>query len=857
MTWLRFGMPLRFLRGSSGRLGLTIAAVSCGVALVFAIDLVNRAVFQAFVEIVDNMAGRAALHVTAGEGGLFAEDVATAIGGVSGVEIAVPVVTGAAFTIDGTGEQLAVHGIDIANDAAVRTYEPAPIDESDMEDPLIVLSQPDSVLLTRAFCARRGLSMGDRIDLETPSGRRRFTIRGLLEPKGIATVQGGNLVVMDIAAAERVFTGNGLVNRVDIVVRRESPLDEVTARIEAILPSGLRVEAPAQRKVDLHKVMQSIQTLLEAVGMFGIAAAFLIAFSRLTTVFEARAWQLAILRAVGVRVSRVRRELLKESLLIGLAGVALGIPAGVGLGHLLLPAIATTTAISSKLIVAEATIGIRFGSILLAAGLGIGAVALAALLPASRAARLPVVETLRSRGTEPPWEPAGHRAIVTGLALAVVTAAGIVAHARTGQVGLGMASSFLLVVTAVALARPSLRAVARPLAVLLPRLAGPIGRFAAANLLQNTRRTALAIATFGVGFGTVLWLWTLARSFEQSVLEVMPGVMRGDITVTSSNIGAGYVEAPINDGLVEELLRIPGVHRAVGERAIDWQLAGGAIAINAFDPAYFTDPSYGAWPLLDHVRDAWQSVATGDAVVVSENFVRNLGVGVGDSITLATPSGPQTFRITGVTRDFLSPRGTVEMSRDTFKRYWHDDHIIRALVVVDPGADVETVRRTIATALGERYQLNVRSLRAQIDWFAEQVRRAFGGLHILAGLVLIVVLVGVGDALVAGTLERTRELGIARAVGLRRRTLGGMVLLEAVALAVLGLVLAWALGMGLGFMWVKWTFPSLLGWTLSLHVPFKEAAAIGMGTVAVALAAAYVPAGRAVRLDAVVALRAE
>ena len=181
------------------------------------------------------------------------------------------------------------------------------------------LSQPDSVLLTREFAARRQIGVGDRVELDTPSGRRRFRVRGLLAPEGVARVQGGTLVVMDIAAAETAFTRPGLVNRVDVVVRRDADLERVADALRAVVPAGLAVETPAQRKVDLHKVMQSTRTLLRAVGLLGLLAAFLIAFSRLTTAFEARTIELAVMRAVGVRARRVWWELAKESLLVGAA----------------------------------------------------------------------------------------------------------------------------------------------------------------------------------------------------------------------------------------------------------------------------------------------------------------------------------------------------------------------------------------------------------------------------------------------------------------------------------------------------------------------------------------------------------
>src|SRR5262245_25685437 len=106
-------MARRFVRGASVKLVLTVAALACGIALVCAIDLVNRAVVHAFVEIVDSMAGRAALTVTAGQGGLFPEEVGAAVGGVAGVELAVPVVDASAFVADESGELLAVYGVDV------------------------------------------------------------------------------------------------------------------------------------------------------------------------------------------------------------------------------------------------------------------------------------------------------------------------------------------------------------------------------------------------------------------------------------------------------------------------------------------------------------------------------------------------------------------------------------------------------------------------------------------------------------------------------------------------------------------------------------------------------------------------
>src|SRR5207247_5244843 len=187
-----------------------------------------------------------------------------------------------------------------------------------------------------------------KFELDTPSGRMRFTLRALIEPDGSGRVHGGNLVVMYLLAAERAFTRPGLINRVDVVVARDSEVTVVRNALASVLPEGLQLTAPAQRKVDLHRVMRSVQVMLQGVSLLVLLAAFLIVFNRISAVFEARIWQVGVMRAMGLRPMDVWLELLAESLLIGVAGVAAGLASGVGLARLMLPVLAPTTALASK-----------------------------------------------------------------------------------------------------------------------------------------------------------------------------------------------------------------------------------------------------------------------------------------------------------------------------------------------------------------------------------------------------------------------------------------------------------------------------------------------------------------------------
>ena len=850
-------LPFRLLRGHIGRLALTLIALAWGVALVCAIDVVNRAVLSAFVEVVDTMAGRAALEIAAGEGALFPEDVATRAAAVPGVELAVPVVTAAAFATDGSGELLSVHGVDVTNDAAIRVYHVRDEGGLPIDDPLVFLSQPDSILLPRSFAGPRGLEVGTKLELETPTGRRRFTVRGLIEPEGIGRVHGGNLVVMDLLAAERAFTRPGLINRVDVVVARDSEVTVVRNALASVLPEGLQVTAPAQRKVDLHRVMRSVQVMLQGVSLLVLLAAFLIVFNRLSAVFEARIWQVGVMRAMGLRPTDVWLELLAESLLIGAAGVAAGLASGVGLARLMLPVIATTTALASKLTVPSARFVVGWSSLAIAAALGLGATLLAAALPAWRAARTSTAAVIGGRGVEQP----AHATRLVHIALAASLVAGsaaILLERWTRAASLGLVATFLLAFGAAFAARP-LAEVLRS-AWLRQRIAsaGPTLRLAVAALGRSPRRTALTVATLGVGFAVVTWLWVVANSVEQSVIHVMPGIFRADLVVGSVRIAAGYVEAPLDEGVLRELEEVPGVALVVGEHSSDWHYANGPIAIHAVDRRFFLDPRFERWPLVGSaVPDVWRLMAAGEVAIVSTNLSHNLGMALGDFLDIETPSGPLRLRVGGMVDDFLSPRGTVLMSRELYVRHWHDTQITHALVRIAPDAEIGAVRAAIAAHVGARFSLRVLSVGELIDWFAAQVRRAFAAVFALAGMVLLVVGFGVADTIAAGVLERRREIAAMGALGARRGRLARMILVEASLIGVCGLVLALAVGLALGVLWVTMTFPDLVGWTLELHVPDLYFVVVSAAAMAVCLLAALLPAYRSARIELGSALRYE
>jgi putative ABC transport system permease protein len=858
-SYLRAGwfanLPLAalFLRGLRVRLVLVVAALAVAVAGVCAIDVVNRAVLDGFASVLEGMAGRAQLQIKAGEGALFREDVGEALSEIPGVQLAVPMF--GATTVTADGEPLTIQAFDLTQDAAVRLYEPE--SPPQLDDPITFVRRSDSMIVTRAFADRRGLVVGGALAVDTPSGRRDFVVRALHEARGIARLLGDRLVIMHLRAAQLAFARPGLVNSVDVLLQPGSDAAEVEQAIASILPVGLHVAPSARQRLDLERMIGSLRVMLYGVASIGVVLCFLVAFSHLSTEMEARAWQAGVLRAAGVRASAVWRELLAESLVLGGAGVVIGIPLGIALARLALPMVATTTAVSHNLPAPETRLAVSPTSLLLAGMVGLVAALLAAALPAWRASHQSVAEMIRQRGREQSGSPTT-LVWVWRSGLALLTSLAVAVHLSTQSIASGLSATALITASVATAARPLLLWSRRPVATVFGWMAGPVLPFVDATLRHNLRAATLTIAMIGVGLGSAFWILTLGSSFERTVVDTLRGTFGAELIVASAHESAGWLPAPLDERVRERLREVPGVAAVAGNRVLDVSYRGRSIALNAFDPVFFTDRSFGRSSLLAaQPSDPWPKVARGEGAVVSSNFVASFGMHVGDDLVLDTPAGPLALRVVGIVNAFLSPAGTIQLSRDLLARHWSDTLVNRVWVRTTRAADVPAVRAAIARHLRDDYTLQVLTADEALDYLATQVRRAFAPVKLARAIVLLIVLVGMSDTLTASVMRRTRDLGALRAVGVGRRYLRRMVVVEALVLATLGLVLALTLGTILAILWVRVTFPALLGWVMQPHIPWSEATTFVIATLVASTVATLIPAHQAARLEPAAALRYE
>jgi len=850
MPGLRF--RLQELRRELPRLASAVVVIALGVALAAGVMLANRALRDRFDESVAAIAGAADLQIVAVSGGTLDEAALEQVRAVAGVKAAAPLLVGTTFVPDANALRLRLIGVDMLDDHSVRVYRRAD-PTTGPADPLIFLNQPDSVLAPRSLTARLGIGLDGTLAIETAQGRRTVTVRGLLDESGVASAAGGNLLVMDLFAAQELLGAAGRVSQIDVVLDDATTIEDTRSALQQALPTHLVVARVSDRKGEFARAAAAFQAILDAVAAMGLVLAALITANRLSTLYQARLWEMGVLRALGTRPAALVRAMVAESALLSLIGVAVGLPLGWALAQLIVHPLADTMSLNLQQVVSATRVALRPWPLIIAGLAGLASGVVAALVPALRASRASVVSVLAAGRTRDAW-PEGRvkrsvRAALLGVALALlglqlVTDVG--ALAGLTMVVVALAGGFAV--------EPALRLVSRPLASLL----GPAARIGVEDQSRVPSRSVGATVVLMAGVAIVIWIGSMAQSFEAYVVDKLMLDRQADLVVDSgfNDLAVGD-DARLGGDVLAKLATIRGV-RAVGAgvNAVSLQPETGILAA---DPERFVETDFGAWPLEPGaLPDALERVSRGEALLADATLVARRGLAIGAPVRVSTPTGVLELPLAGVTpTKFRSPAGDVMFSRELYRRYWQDDSITQAFLLLEPGASAEDVTRTIQATLGREQRLRVMSRAELAEWYGAGVRRAYSFLDVLVVLTLVVVVIGTGDALAANVLERTREIGTLRALGLSPRDVAAQVFAQAGAIALVGTGLAIVVGYAMSFAFVEGLIPSLLGWQLALDARGRVAGlAVVLGALA-CVVGAFVPAARASRMSPVVALRYE
>ncbi len=842
----------RYLLRHPWQSALMILGIALGVAVAVAVDLANASASRAFDYSTDAIAGRATHQVIAGPEGLD-EGVYIMLrqqGLVTDGTPAAPVVSDYVYSPQLGGRPMQLLGIDPFAEGPFRDYlwgqGKAPV--TGLSD---LLTHPSAILLSAATAAHYGLVPGNRMELEIGAYKRGALLVGLLEPGDSLSRRAlDGMMLADLATAQELTGRIGRLDRIDLILPEGG--GDALGEIEALLPAGAQIVEVAARTGTIEEMTAAFRLNLLALSLLAMIVGLFLIYNTMTFSVVQRRPLFGTLRCLGVTRREVFALVLSEALVIGALGTGLGLGLGVLMGQGAVRAV-TQTIGDLYFVVTVQEVELAASSLIKGAVLGIVATVLVAAPPAWEAASVPARVALSRSGLEQKAQRAMTGLAVASLALAILGGGLLLLPSRS--VVVSFAGTFAVVVAFAALTPLAtvllMHGVGRPLG----RLCGALGRMAPRNVVNSVSRTGVAMAALMVAVSVTIGVSLMISSFRHTVVLWLDQILQSDVYVSAPSRTAVQATTPLDPAVLELVEAWPGVERVDLLRTVSVESLEGPVSVYAV-----RNPDYGQRPFLstDGPREAvWQAMQEG-AVVVSEPYANRTRLPrKGGTVTLYTAEGLQTFEVAGIYYDYVASQGTVTMSLDTYRRFWGDEAITALSLRLAPSVDADLLVRELGDVLAPVQRLFVRPNQALRDEALVVFERTFAITGALQLLATFVAFVGVLSALLSLLLEKQREVGILRAVGLTARQLWGLLMLETGLMGAVAGLLAMPTGLVLSFILIYIINRRSFGWTLQMQIelaPFVAALAVA---VLAALLAGLYPARKMGKMVTAEALRYE
>jgi putative ABC transport system permease protein len=842
-----------YVRKHMARCLLTTAGIVLGVAVFVGMHTANQSVVFAFNKTVDKIAGATQLQVSAGETG-FDESVLQKVQEHPDVEVAVPVIEAPVNAgIAGTGNLL-VLGVDMTGDRNLRDYDFDNADEAIIDDPLVFIAQPDSIMVTRQFAERAGLKLNDKLTMNTMAGPKQFTVRGVMKGSGLASAFGGNLAVMDIYAAQLVFGRGRTFDRVDIGLREGVNVDAAAKSLQTAVGDGVRVDPPSARGAQFEAMAKLYSMTANVTSLFALFIGLFLIYNTFSIAVSQRRSEIGILRALGASAGQIRNLFLIESGIAGLFGSLIGLGAGMliarGLANYLSGMFTEIYGVSERAEEVATQPALLAGALVL----GVLTSLIAGWIPARAAASVDPVKALQKGQIQIMGQGENRlRRILAILCLGAATAC-----VAFGHNPVAFYSGYMLSIVGSLLLMPAIsNMLARLLRPVLKLLRPVEGALAADSLLQAPKRTSGTVAALALSIALVIGLAGIAKSSYAHIFHWMDSTLNPDLFVSASeSITQRSFRFPIELGA--ELEKVPGVEEVQAVRSSRILYQGTPVMLVATDVRKI-------WKrirvdVIDGDRgEMLDGLESGRGVIISDNFALLRKVNRGDILEVPAPGGVFKVPVLGVVMDFSDQQGTIIMDRKLFLRHWDDTtvNVFRLYLDKNSGLSEAQVRQTILDRFSDRTRLFVFTNAELRSYILKITDQWFGITYVQIFVAVLVAILGIVNSLTVSIADRKRELGVLQAVGGLRNQIRHTIWMEALAIGLIGVAIGFVLGAVNLYHILEVARRDLAGLRLAYSYPFSIAFTLLPVMLGAALVSAIGPAESAVRGSLVEALEYE
>ncbi len=709
--------------------------------------------------------------------------------------------------------------------------------------------EPGEVSVIQKLAQDEDLDIGSTLTVVTPGGSEEVRVTGIFTFASQSSLGGSTLIDAELTDMQRWFGMQGRFSEIDAKAVAGVSSEELATRIEEVVPAYAEVKTGTQAAADQTKQMSDaigafLKPMLLSFGGIAVFVGAFIIFNAFSMTVAQRRREFAMLRALGASRRQVLVTLSAEALVMGLLASALGILAGLGLaaGVIQLFQAVGVDIPHSGLVLSPRTVAVSLA-------VGVIVTLLSALVPAWRATRVPPVAALQEGAALPPGRFARFMPVVA-VVVAALGVAGIVA----GMYGPGTTTTRLvtiafgavLVFLAVAIAsKYFIRPLAAVLGWPLQKLAPVSGRLARDNTVRNPARTAATASALMIGLGVVVFVAVFAQGLKSSFVDAFDKVSRADFIIQSE----GFV--PLPSDTATKLQSLAGVQTATGMDMQQVRADGKQAVVMGIDPGLFQQVWRFDW-LGGGSDELLGQLGTSNAVV-EEQTASSLGVAAGDSLTVETMDGARAkLKVTGIYRDPMMLNGIV-VGTSGYQALFPSGQLFMVLVKAAPGSDLTQEQERLQQALAEVPTAKVQTAQEYKDSLVGQVNQLLNLVYGLLAMSVIISLFGIVNTLVLAVYERTREIGLLRAIGSSRRQIRATVRYESVITSIIGALMG--IVVGVLFAWVVTT--RFAGQGITFSVPGGQLVIFLILGVVVGVIAAILPARRAARIDILEAIHYE
>ncbi|MBI5880118.1 MAG: ABC transporter permease [Chloroflexi bacterium] len=862
-----YQLAFRNMRARFTRTLLTTAGIVLGVAVILAVAITNQSTLSSIGDLFDEVSGKSQLIVQSANdmGDGFDQNVLARVAAVEGVQTVAPSASARSLLASEAGQwQLAVNfatvggselqlfGADPLVDGEARVYQL-------IEGRLLRDAEEQAIVLVKEYADDKHISLNKNIQLLTATGIESFRVVGIIKKEGVGRLNNGRMGVVGLRVLQDKFERGRNIDMLDVVVEpalanSTDALKTVRRRIEDKLGTRFTVSYPASRG---QLVAQLLETYQQGLAFFSAVALFVGAFL-IYNVFNMnvveRTREIGMLRALGATRPQIMVLVMGEALLLGIGGTALGVGAGVAMASGLTALMAETMQIE----IPKATVPLD--GVIIAVATGIIVTLFAAFLPARRASRIAPMEALRPAGQSGAGR-LNRIGWLVGLAMIVLALLLVFFAAFPSEIllAVGMFSMFSMLIGAALLIPAAMQRLEGVLRRVLRALFGGEGALGAGNVQRAPGRTALTVGALMVGVTMIIGLSGLTAAFRQDINKWMENALGGDLYVFSP--------LPMRTELGERMLTVDGVRVATPQRyfpvkridtATGMLDADTSILFEAIDPVTYLQTA--RFQFVTGTQGSEAELAAklmrGDAVMLGASLAERLGLKQGDTIRLNTRRGPSDFEVAGIIVTFIAQGSTVTGSWEDMRRYWGLNDVSSFTVKLQPGADHETVAAAIKERYAGSYHLRIETSHEYHERIARVADQSFALFDVLNLIGVIVAALGVINTLIMNVMERQREIGMLRSLGMTRTQIGKLILSESAAIGIVGALFGLVFGLALAQILLRGV-NDLNGYELQFVWPVAALVEGVIVALVVSQLAALYPAWRAASTNIVAAIQHE